>query len=384
MVNPRGATYLARLTPPGKSAIATLSLFGPSAWEIIFKVFKPRTKKPLPILPTPGSVFLGRLGQGHGDEVILGCKTISPMHLEIHPHGGTQVVSMLLEFLQAEGATLCSWQDFITHTTTDPLQSMALILLNQATTIEPSKILLDQFHGAFRLWLDSFLVSITQGDCENALALLVDIAKYSFLSSRLVDPWKVVLAGPTNAGKSSLMNILAGYQRSIVSEVPGTTRDVLWLETAIEGWPVSFADTAGLRNSSDPLENAGMLMGTNAMEQADLVLWVQDCSVAEILPPVLFNNKKVVEVINKIDLDGFNASRLRKDSMGISALSGLGVDALLSKIISELVSPIPKPLQAVAFHPLLKSALEKSKEFVDKGRLLEVPKLWVSFQKNQN
>ena len=192
------------------------------------------------------------------------------------------------------------------------------------------------------------------------------------------------MAGPTNAGKSSLMNILAGYQRSIVSEVPGTTRDVLWLETAIEGWPVSFADTAGLRNSSDPLENAGMLMGTNAMEQADLVLWVQDCSVAEILPPVLFNNKKVVEVINKIDLDGFNASRLRKDSMGISALSGLGVDALLSKIISELVSPIPKPLQAVAFHPLLKSALEKSKEFVDKGRLLEVPKLWVSFQKNQN
>lgn len=57
-----------------------------------------------------------------------------------------------------------------------------------------------------------------------------------------------------------------------------------WLETAIEGWPVSFADTAGLRNSSDPLENAGMLMGTNAMEQADLVLWVQDCSVTEIQP----------------------------------------------------------------------------------------------------
>ena len=93
-------TYLARLTSPGISAIATLSLFGPRAWEIIFKVFKPRTKKPLPILPTPGSVFLGRLGLGHGDEVVLSCKTNSPMLLEIHPHGGTQVVSMLLEFLQ--------------------------------------------------------------------------------------------------------------------------------------------------------------------------------------------------------------------------------------------------------------------------------------------
>jgi len=377
-------TYLARLTPPGKSAIATLSLFGPRAWEIIFKVFKPRTKNPLPILPTPGSVFLGRLGLGHGDEVVLSCKTNSPMLLEIHPHGGTQVVSMLLDFLQAQGATLCNWQDFITHTTADPLEAMALVLLNQSTTSEPTKILLDQFQGAFRLWLDSFLGFINQGDSKNATALLSDIGRYSYLSGRLAEPWKVVLAGPTNAGKSSLMNILAGYQRSIVSEIPGTTRDVLWLETAIEGWPVSFADTAGLRITSDPLENAGMLMGTNATEQADLVLWVQDCSAPEIQAPVLFRNKKVLGVTNKIDLDGFQPASIPQGAIGISALSGLGIEALLSKIIAELVSPVPKPGQAVAFHPLLKSALENSIEFVDKGRLLDVPKLWESFKKNLN
>ncbi|NBR05614.1 MAG: GTP-binding protein [Planctomycetes bacterium] len=384
MDDPRGETYLARLTPPGKSAIATLSLFGPRAWEIMLKLFKPRNKKPLPVLPAPGSVFLGRLGLGHGDEVVVGCKTINPIHLEIHPHGGTQVVSMLLEFLQAEGATLCNWQDFITYITKDPLQSMALILLNQATTSEPSKVLLDQFNGAFRLWLDSFLLYIDQGDIKNARSLLSDISRYSHLSAKLIDPWRVVLAGPTNAGKSSLMNILAGYQRSIVSEVPGTTRDVLWLETAIEGWPVSFADTAGLRISSDPLENAGMLMGANATEQADLILWIQDCSVVEIPVPVLFHNKKIIEVSNKIDLDGSYASSRQKGEIRISALSGLGVDELLSKIIFELVSPIPKPCQAVAFHPLLKSALEKSVEFVDKGQLLEVSRLWASFLKNQN
>jgi hypothetical protein len=62
----------------------------------------------------------------------------------------------------------------------------------------------------------------------------------------------------------------------------------------------------------------------------------------------------------------------------------LGIEALLSKIIAELVSPVPKPGQAVAFHPLLKSALENSIEFVDKGRLLDVPKLWESFKKNLN
>ena len=379
-----GRTYLARLTSPGKSAIATISLFGPQAWEIILKVFKPRNKKPLPVLPAEGDVFLGRLGQGHGDEIVLGCKRTRPMNLEIHPHGGTQVVAMLLDFLQVEGATLCNWQDFITLTTEDPLESMALILLNQATTSEPSKILLDQFQGAFRLWLDSFLSFITQGNIKNASALLSDLARYSHLDCRLVDPWKVVLAGPTNAGKSSLMNVLAGYQRSIVSEIPGTTRDVLWLDTAIEGWPVSFADTAGLRATSDPLENAGMRMGTDATEQADLVLWIQDCSVVDIPAPLLFHNKKIIKVFNKIDLDGFHVSSIHESAIGISALSGLGIDSLLAKIISELVLPIPVPRQAVAFHPLLKSALEKSKEFVDKGFLLEVPKLWASFQKNIN
>jgi tRNA modification GTPase len=214
--------------------------------------------------------------------------------------------------------------------------------------------------------------------------LLSDIGRYSYLSGRLVQPWRVVLAGPTNAGKSSLMNILAGYQRSIVSEIPGTTRDVLWLETAIEGWPVSFADTAGLRATSDPLENAGMLIGTNATEQADLVLWVQDCSAEQIPVPDLFHNKKILGVTNKIDLDAFQAASIPQGAIGISALSGLGIEALLSKIISELVSPVPKPCQAVAFHPLLKSALEKSFEFVDKGRLLDVPKLWESFNKNLN
>jgi len=381
MNDPNGLTYLAQLTPKGKSAIATIAICGPNAWEIMRRVFRPRNKKPLPVEANAGNIFLGRLGLGHGDEVVLSFKSAIPLCLEIHPHGGIQVVSMLLEFLQAQGAILCKWQDFSSLIYPDPLQAMAFNLLNQATTREPSKILLDQFNGAFRAWLDAFLIFVSMNDSSSAKNHIANISPYSNMGCRLVDPWRVVLAGPTNAGKSSLMNVLAGYQRSIVSDIPGTTRDVLWLETAIEGWAVSFADTAGMRESSDPLENAGMLMGARAIEIADLVLWIQDCTVDEVPPPLHLRDKKIVMVRNKIDLESQQERMNNRESIGVSALAGAGVEELLSKIIGELVHPVPKPLQAVAFHPLLKSALDKSCDLIDKGRLAEVPELWSCFQK---
>ena len=74
----------------------------------------------------------------------------------------------------------------------------------------------------------------------------------------LLTPFDVVLAGPANVGKSSLINALVGYNRAIVYDAPGTTRDVITAETAIDGWPVTLSDTAGLRDSDDPLEMAGV------------------------------------------------------------------------------------------------------------------------------
>ncbi len=383
MVDLGKLTYLARLTPPGKSAIASLGLIGPQAWKIVHQNLKLRGKKTLPTLPEPGDVFLGRLGDGFGDEVVVGCKNTNPMVIEIHPHGGTQVVLMLLNFLHSGGATLCTWNEFLTHLYSDPLKAMAAVLLNQANTVEPSKILLDQFNGAFRSWLDPFLNFVQTENFVEARKSLNEVNYFSFLSSRLVEPWQVVLAGPTNAGKSSLMNLLAGYQRSIVSDLAGTTRDVLLLETAIEGWPVSFADTAGIRSSSDVLENAGMRIGAEAIDQADLVLWVEDCSLVEAAIPQYVQEKKILTVKNKIDLLPSMTLSLGTDSIAISAMTGLGMDNLMARIIQIFIPEKPRPCAAVAFYPMLKLALEKSIELLDKGRIQDIPKLWESFQGHQ-
>src|SRR4029453_3197945 len=91
------------------------------------------------------------------------------------------------------------------------------------------------------------VAEITREDWSDAVELLGAVLEFAELGQHLTAPWRVVLAGPPNVGKSSLINALAGYQRTIVSHVPGTTRDVVTTTTAIDGWPVELADTAGLR-----------------------------------------------------------------------------------------------------------------------------------------
>ena len=104
------------------------------------------------------------------------------------------------------------------------------------------------------------------------------LARYAPLGRRLTAPWRVVVAGPPNVGKSSLVNALAGYQRSIVAPTPGTTRDVVTTRLAIDGWPVELADTAGVREATDALETQGVRLAREATAAADLCLWVLDAS----------------------------------------------------------------------------------------------------------
>ena len=106
----------------------------------------------------------------------------------------------------------------------------------------------------------------------------IEMLQFRDLGLHLTTPWRVVLAGAPNVGKSSLMNAIAGYQRAIVSPTPGTTRDVVTVTTAIDGWPVQLADTAGLRETQDELESAGVALADAAIGEADLVIVVSDAS----------------------------------------------------------------------------------------------------------
>src|SRR5205085_10015517 len=105
----------------------------------------------------------------------------------------------------------------------------ALEPLTRATTVRTASILLDQYHGAFTRAVEAALAEP---------AHVAEFARYAPLGRHLVAPWTVAVVGPPNVGKSSLVNALAGYQRAVVSDMPGTTRDVVRTLVALDGWPV--------------------------------------------------------------------------------------------------------------------------------------------------
>src|SRR5439155_711085 len=116
----------------------------------------------------------------------------------------------------------------------------------------------------------------------NRVRILKELKSRTRLGRHLTNPWRVVVAGAPNVGKSSLVNALAGYARCVVSPTPGTTRDVVSTLIAVDGWPIELLDTAGLRLPGENLEQQGIALARAAVESADLCLWVIDASASPI------------------------------------------------------------------------------------------------------
>ncbi|KPK32972.1 MAG: tRNA modification GTPase TrmE [Betaproteobacteria bacterium SG8_40] len=153
---------------------------------------------------------------------------------------------------------------------------------------------------------------------------------------------RVVLTGAPNVGKSSLMNRLAEEEVAIVTEVPGTTRDVLQRELVVSGLPVHVIDTAGLRESDDPVERIGVARSLEQLEQADVVLEIRDVLAADAesslqkLVELRTGARKII-VINKIDLTGKTPEAVHEDDydkVWLSARSGAGIDLLRQTLLS--------------------------------------------------
>jgi tRNA modification GTPase len=288
-----------QLTPPGRSALASLALTGPGAWELASRLFRPRSGR----LPQPGCFALGALGEGLAEEVVLA--RLSDDLVEVHCHGGREASRLVLEALTSQGARPGPL----------PHASRARRMLPYALTARTAGILLDQ------------MASPTG-----------DPARYAHVGAHLVTPWRVAVLGPPNAGKSSLVNALAGFQRCITSPVAGTTRDVVGVVCALDGWPAELLDTAGVREAQG-LEAEGVALALQAAATCDLCLWVVDPTAEPALPPPGLTC--ILKVSSKCDL-------ALGDGIRTSARTGEGLEELSRAIVTALIPEPPPPNAAVA------------------------------------
>ncbi len=369
-------TQVAVLTPPGAGAIATLAVCGPQAWEKLRQLFRPRmpARTALPAEAELGPLWLGRFGVEATDEVVVTVTRTTPVPwIEIHCHGGPEVVRLLVESFAGHGVPACSWAELERRRAPDPFAAVALSALVGASTLRTATILLDQSQGAFRLALDTILAAWDQGDGEAGGQLLAALARSTQVGRHLTTPWRVVVAGAPNVGKSSLVNALAGFPRCVVAATPGTTRDVVTTLIAVEGWPVELADTAGLRDHAEALEHLGMARARTAVQAADLCLWVLDASTEPVWPSCPLHS--VCFVINKVDLPAAWDLGQAAAAVRVSARTGAGLADLCQLLARSLVPQAPPAGAAVPFTSHLCAHIEEAWRTYAAGRYTECRQL---------
>jgi len=353
-------TYVIELTPPGRAAVAVVLVAGTNALPLVAKCFAPLSGQPISNMPLR-RIAVGRWGQLNGEEVVV-CRR-SDHEIEIHCHGGVAAVRAVMNRLIERGGQQISWQQWLRQSSADPLACAARFAMADAPTTRTAAVLLDQFHGALTTRLRAALEAAATNDWEAAQNTIERILQFRDVGLHLTKPWRVVLTGAPNVGKSSLLNSMAGFQRAVVSPLPGTTRDVVTLNTAIDGWPVQLADTAGIRAGKDELESAGVALAQTALTDAELVVAVHDATMGfhSILrqgnrkagADRAMQQKRVIHVLNKIDLLA-SAGQAGDYPLGViltSALTGEGIAQLLASIGRVLVPVAPAPGAAVPFTP---------------------------------
>jgi tRNA modification GTPase len=384
-----GATFVVELTPPGRAAVAVVLVTGPAATTLVGQLFSPTRGGTLDQVPFE-RIVVGRWGVPHGEELVVA--RLASERIEIHCHGGLAPVNAVIDALVSRGCHRVSWSDWVRENTGDPVQAAAQIALADAPTARTAAILLDQYGGALSDVAGQAIAAANTGNWPWAIELVDTALTYRLVGIHLTEPWRVVLVGRTNVGKSSLINALAGFDRAIVSWLPGTTRDVVTTATAIDGWPVLLADTAGLRPTHDELESAGVRLTLAALKEADLLLRIEEAATA-LDPPSgesddlsavigdLPQRPSVILVRNKVDLltsaertalkpveaaesgEMIPGERQRDCTLFTSAKTGEGIADLVAAIGKILVPNPPPRGTAVPFTIPQVAALEAARLF---------------------
>jgi tRNA modification GTPase len=336
MTTPPGLTIVARATPPGRGGVGILRVSGPAARAIADAV--------LGGCPEPRVATLRAFRDAAGRTLDTGLALFFPAPhsytgedvLELHAHGGPVLLDLLLERVLGLGARPARPGEFseraFLNDKLDLLQAEAVADLidagSRAAARAAQRSLAGEFSAAIlglneqvtalRLYVEAaidfpqeeidFLATADlQQRLDRVAAEFTRLEATARQGRLLRDGIHVVLAGRPNSGKSSLLNRLAGYEAAIVSDQPGTTRDLVREHLEIDGLPVHVVDTAGLRDTADVVERAGVQRTRGQLAVADLTLLVTDATDASPLDPLLAEVPPGVPVLvlrNKIDLTG--------------------------------------------------------------------------------
>lgn len=367
MVPPTADTIAAIATAPGRGGIGVVRVSGPRP-EIFMQGLLGRTLRPRHAHRTR---FLDARGEVLDDGIALwfpAPHSFTGEHvLEFQGHGGPVVLQAVLERCLELGARPAGPGEFsrraFLNGKVDLAQAEAIADLIDAGSRQAARSALRALEGEFSRRVHALrdaliqlrmLVEATldfpeedidfleQADAWGRLETVSQQLKSVLASTRqgvlLRDGLNVVLVGQPNVGKSSLLNQLAGFEAAIVTEVAGTTRDTLREAIQIEGVPLHIIDTAGLRETADPVERLGIQRTWGAVDKADMALLLIDAqhgvgaseeAILARLPPI-----PVLTVHNKIDQTGESA-RLGEDGREIwlSAKLGLGLDLLRRRLL---------------------------------------------------
>lgn len=322
-------------TPSGRGAVATIGLRGDITMfsDRLTKLFRAASGRSL-LEMSEQQIHFGRWGSDPAEDVVV-CRT-GPQSYEIHCHGGDAAVRRILTDLKSLGCEVVDWQS---QCETESEHANAL---SRATTLRAAGWIAGQA-GRMQRALAELTAFVTDGRRAEATARANEILAWANFGRHLTQPWDVVLAGRPNVGKSSLINALVGFERSIVFDEPGTTRDVVTAETALDGWAIRLSDTAGQHGSSNDLEAAGIARAREAFASADARLLLIDISE----PPQDDDRRLLAQwpdaliVAHKADLPDAWGESLPRDAIRVSSLQRTGLQELSLAIVSRLIPELP-------------------------------------------
>lgn len=384
-----GDTIAAIATPPGEGAIALLRISGPETPRILEKIFKPRGKSPSrPRIATLGTIHDD--GEPVDESLVTTFKAPASFTgedvAEIACHGGMFLAAHILKLILRHGARAAEPGEFsqraFINGKMDLTRAEAVMDIIRARTPLALRAAARQLEGRLgdkiltlrdailgtvahlEAWIDFPDEDI---DPASGLALLEQIhsslaAIDSLLATAdegriLREGVRVAIVGIPNAGKSSLLNRLLGMERAIVSEIPGTTRDTIEETACLHGILFRLTDTAGLRDTSDPIEKEGVARTERALDQADLVLHVVDATLLTDPAPLA---ERELLVANKCDILP-TGTQVTARAIQVSSRTGEGFDSLVAAMLDRVgMSHLAATPSLAAINSRHQSLLEKS------------------------